>query len=182
MGRTWTGVALIGLGTYVSVDATTSVCGTNTLGAVIAGQSCGQAWTKFGFGLGMIGSGVLLATIFSECTSRTEHDHRADAGRGPGRCVVRILLFGSCAAPSCPSPFFRDGGSLLSRQLLRTGLAALEAPEAPERDGGGVLPLRLLDDGLDGSERRLVRIVDDAYSVWHARRVPYRPRVTTIQT
>ena len=66
MGRTWTGVALIGLGTYVSVDATTSVCGTNTLGAVIAGQSCGQAWTKFGFGLGMIGSGVLLATIFSD--------------------------------------------------------------------------------------------------------------------
>ena len=66
MGRTWTGVALIGLGTYVSVDAATSVCGTNSLAAAFAGQSCGQAWTKFGFGLGMIGSGVLLATIFSD--------------------------------------------------------------------------------------------------------------------
>ena len=66
MGRTWSGVALLGLGTYVSMDAATSVCGTNALGSVLAGQSCGQAGTKFVFGLGMIGSGVLLATIFSD--------------------------------------------------------------------------------------------------------------------
>ena len=66
MGRTWSGVALIGLGAYVSADAATSVCGTNAFGSALAGQSCGQAWTKFGFGLGMIGSGVLLATIFSD--------------------------------------------------------------------------------------------------------------------
>ena len=65
-GRTWTGVALLGLGAYVSVDAAMSVCGTNALGSAIAGQSCGQARTKFVFGLGMVGTGVLLATVFSD--------------------------------------------------------------------------------------------------------------------
>ena len=52
--------------------------------------------------------------------------------------VVRGLVLGSGAPPACPSPLFRDGGSLLCRQLLRTGLAALEAPETPKRDGGWV--------------------------------------------
>ena len=74
---------------------------------------------------------------------------------------------GSGAPPACPSRFLRDGGSLLCRQLLRTGLAALQPTQTPERDGGGVLPLRLLDECLDASERRLVRIVYYACSVWH---------------
>ena len=43
-----------------------SYCGTTALSSALVGQSCGQAWTKIGLGLGMVGSGVLLATIFSD--------------------------------------------------------------------------------------------------------------------
>ena len=67
MGRTWTGVAMIGGGAFLTLYAATSTCAeTAFASAVFDTQTCGQAWTKVGAGLGVATVGVLLATVFSD--------------------------------------------------------------------------------------------------------------------
>ena len=140
MGRTWTGVALIGLGTYVSVDATTSVCGTNTLGAVIAGQSCGQAWTKFGFGLGMIGSGVLLATIFSDVPVVR------NMTIAPTRGGVQVgasfgFYFSALVRPHrARAPFFAMADRFFPDSFSARALPPLRPPRRPSATAAGFFP------------------------------------------
>ena len=67
MGRTWAGVAMLGGGAFLTLHAATASCATNAFAsAVFDTQTCGQAWTKFGAGLGVATVGVLLATVFSD--------------------------------------------------------------------------------------------------------------------
>ena len=67
MGRTWTGVALLGGGTVLAAWAAASTCTDSALAAeLLDTQTCGQAWTKFGAGAGTAAIGVLLATVWSD--------------------------------------------------------------------------------------------------------------------
>ena len=67
MGRTWAGVAMLGGGAFLTLHAATANCATNAFAsAVFDTQTCGQARTKFGAGLGVATVGVLLATVFSD--------------------------------------------------------------------------------------------------------------------
>ena len=67
MGRTWTGVALLGGGAFLTAYAATSTCATTSLAsAFFDTQTCGQAGAKVGAGLGLITAGVLLATVWSD--------------------------------------------------------------------------------------------------------------------
>ena len=67
MGRTWTGVALIGGGAFITAHAATSTCATTSFASALFNtQTCGQAWTKIGAGLGLATTGVLLATVWSD--------------------------------------------------------------------------------------------------------------------
>ena len=67
MGRTWAGVAMLGGGTFLAAHAATSTCATTSAAsAVFDTQTCGQAWTKLGAGLGIATVGALLATVWSD--------------------------------------------------------------------------------------------------------------------
>ena len=65
--RTWAGVGLIAVGGFVAANAAASSCATTAFGsAVFDTQTCGQAWTKLGFGAGGAVVGILLATVWSD--------------------------------------------------------------------------------------------------------------------
>ena len=71
MGRTWAGVAMLGGGAFLAAHAATSTCATTSAAsAFFDTQTCGQAWTKLGAGLGVATVGVLLATVFSDMPAR----------------------------------------------------------------------------------------------------------------
>ena len=67
MGRTWAGVAMVGAGSFLAVNAATGVCATTSFAAAFTGtQTCGQATTKFVTGAAVAGVGALFATIWSD--------------------------------------------------------------------------------------------------------------------
>ena len=85
MGRTWAGVAMLGGGAFLAAHAATSTCATTSFAsAFLDTQTCGQAWTKLGAGLGVVTVGVLLATVFSDVPARPS----IAVDVGPGR--IRI--------------------------------------------------------------------------------------------
>ena len=82
MGRTWAGVAMLGGGTFLAAHAATSTCATTSAAsAIFDTQTCGQAWTKLGAGLGIATVGALLATVWSDVPVARSVDLVVSPGR-----------------------------------------------------------------------------------------------------
>lgn len=67
MGRTWTGVALLGVGTALALNELASTCATNNVAsAVFDVPTCGNRGVRLGAWGALATTGALLATIWSD--------------------------------------------------------------------------------------------------------------------